>query len=262
MTIIRGVTISEAPCCGRHYASPRYLSIHIGLSNQWSDGWHEDGHIWGNVEGLCECSCGHYLVRQRDLVHIGKAENTDLPYLEPIEAHRLPKCIEASQGTELERTARLVHWRFLNQHYRDTYNEQRILHEARVRFEWEQANPDRRNWWQRLRGHPAPVYRPARDDIFPPLPFKPAALQIDNMQRLCELLVLADCNDDELLTLAELQRELGRFDESLATLRRVGEKQQNELYALIQSQATEENPAPMWVPGYLANCLNQAKTVT
>jgi hypothetical protein len=68
------------------------------------------------------------------------------------------------------------------------------------------------------------------------------------MQRLCELLVLADCNDDELLTLAELQRELGRFDESLATLRRVGEEQQNNLYALIQRLAAEETPAPMLVP--------------
>ena len=244
MTIIRGVTISEAPCCGRHYASPRFLSICIDLSNTWSDGWHEDGHIWGNVEGLCECSCGHYLVRHRDLVHIGKAENTNLPYLEPIEAHRLPKCIEASRGTELERTARLVHWRFLNQHYRDTYNEQRMLHEARARFEWEQANPDRRSWWQRLRGHPAPVYRQARGDVFPQPPFKPTEHQIDNMRHLCFLLEQADCTDHNLLTLAEVQRELGRFKEAQMTLQQVGDAQQNELYARIFQLANDKNTAP------------------
>ena len=64
--------------------------------------------------------------------------------------------------------------------------------------------------------------------------------------QLCELLI-EECSDDVLLTLAELQRELGRFDEALATLQRVGEAKQNSLYALIQRLASEENPAPMRV---------------
>ncbi len=246
MTIIQGVTISEAVCCGRQYASTRYLTIHIDFSTCWSDGWQEEGSIWGNVEGLCQCTCGQYLIHHRDLSYVGKAEQSNLPRLQAIEAYRLPKCIEETRGTDLERLARIAYWRNLNQTYRDTYFEQQALHEARAKFEWEQANPDRRSWWKKLCGQPAPAYRKAGGNVFPPPPFKPSARQVDNMSQLCELLI-EECSDDVLLTLAELQRELGRFDEALATLQRVGEAKQNSLYALIQRLASEENPAPMRV---------------
>lgn len=38
MTIIRGVRIVAAPCCGARYAAPRYLSMNFMASEYWTDG--------------------------------------------------------------------------------------------------------------------------------------------------------------------------------------------------------------------------------
>jgi len=50
MTIISGVRIVAAPCCGARYAVPRYLSVNFMASRYWTDGWRE-GSLMPNDEG-------------------------------------------------------------------------------------------------------------------------------------------------------------------------------------------------------------------
>jgi hypothetical protein len=50
VTIISGVRIVAAPCCGARYAVPRYLSVNFMASRYWTDGWRE-GSLMPNDEG-------------------------------------------------------------------------------------------------------------------------------------------------------------------------------------------------------------------
>ncbi len=51
MTIIRGVRIVAAPCCGARYAVPRYVSMNFMAFEYWTDGWC-DGSLMPNDQVL------------------------------------------------------------------------------------------------------------------------------------------------------------------------------------------------------------------
>ena len=71
MTIIRGVRIVAAPCCGARYAAPRYVSMNFMAFEYWTDGW-RDGSLMPNDEGLRRCKCGRFVL-MRDLVPFYRA---------------------------------------------------------------------------------------------------------------------------------------------------------------------------------------------
>jgi superfamily II helicase len=75
---------------------------------------------------------------------------------------------------------------------------------------------------QRLTGHKAPAYTRPNTPITCP-EFAPSVEQLDNMEKLCEL-ISKEGNIErviDMLEVAELHRELGRFDEAAHALSKV-----------------------------------------
>lgn len=252
MTRIRGKTIYEAECCGRQYAATSYASMNFMCSELWSDGWRE-GSLMPDSDGLWQCGCGQYHYWYQHMRQIGLSAQSDLPHLNLVPEHRLPQCIEQTRGTPLEVYARLAYWRSQNHEYREAFyalREAQQLIAKRDESDWHLANPDTRTWWQKLKGKPAPAYPHAAPKPIAMPAFTPSALQVENMQQLCELLTADSDGDSDLLIVAELQRQLGQFSASLLTLQQVPEDRSDEIHALIRHLAEAGNPAPGWVQGW------------
>ena len=66
MTIVSGVRIVAAPCCGAHYAAPRYRSMNFMAFEYWTDGWRE-GSLMPNDEGLRRCTCGQFILMKETI---------------------------------------------------------------------------------------------------------------------------------------------------------------------------------------------------
>ena len=115
MTMIRGVRIRATRCCGKQYASPRYLSMNFMAFAFWTDGWRENS-LMPNESGLRQCDCGAY-VRLRDMIDISEEEQSDLPSLSQIPGHLLRDCIERAVDKDMEVLARFAYWRDANHEY-------------------------------------------------------------------------------------------------------------------------------------------------
>lgn len=245
MTIVRGVTILAAPCCGARYVFPRYASINFSAFEYWTDGWRERS-LMPNDQGLRRCNCGQYVLT-KNLVEIETAESSDLPRMDHVPEEQLPDCIAHAKAQDLEVAARLGYWHFLNHPYRDSYRQHRDAEEAATKAAWLAANPDRRTWWDKLKGRKAPNYsRPAGSPFTQPA-FEPTAEQRENMVRLSELLLAWDATAPRPrypLELAELYRELGRFDEAEKLLQTLGETWDGVTSQLIATLSKVRQSAP------------------
>ncbi len=214
MTMISGVRIMAAPCCGARFSAPRYLTMNFMAFAYWTDGWRENS-LMPNGEGLRQCSCGKFLLL-KDLFEIDTAESSDLPSISRVSSELLPACIAEADSEELEVAARLEYWRDLNHAYRERYRTHRDAEEADNQATWEAANPDLRTWWDKLRGRKAPVYIRTETMRFTVPEFEPSSEQMQNMDRLCAIF----CNQHGSshsrsdITLAELYREQERFSEA------------------------------------------------
>lgn len=244
MTMVRGVRILVAPCCGQRYALPRYVSMNFMAFEYWTDGWRE-GSLMPNDEGLRRCKCGRFLLI-RDTVEVAIAETSDLPHLDHVADEALGECIANADSTQLEIAARLSLWRHLNHAYRDQYRQHRDAQEAATRAAWEAANPDRRNWWDRLRGRKAPMYSRPGNSPFTCPAFEPSPEQLQNMQRLTKLLIsdatTSGCGYRP--ELAELYREQSRFEDAKQMIRSIAERDVDVTSKLISRLINERQPAP------------------
>lgn len=246
MTMIRGVRIVAAPCCGARYAAPRYLSMNFMAFEYWTDGW-RDGSLMPNDEGLRHCQCGRFVLMQ-DLVEIETAETSDLPHIKYVPNELLPECIAKAASEDMEVAARLTYWRHLNHPYRQKYRQHRDSEEAATKAAWEAANPDRRTWWDKLRRRKPPIYRRPPDSPFTYPAFEPTEEQLQNMKRLSRIL-LAWGSDSRpgynSLALAELFREQGRFDEAQVIILSLDEDDEGVTSNLIEKLSKEKQSALM-----------------
>lgn len=233
MTRITGVRMLAAPCCGAHYAAPRYASMNFSAWEYWTDGWRE-GSLMPNDEGLRRCRCGRFLLSW-ELVEIATAEASDLPRIDPVAAELLPKCIAQAGSEDIELAARLGHWRHLNHAYRERYREHRDAEEAATRAAWLAANPDRRTWWDRLLRRQAPRYTRLAGSPFTCPPFEPTAEQLENLQRLGQMLQARGqhARRGPGLELAEVYREQARFEEAQAVIAAIAPAEGNVAGGLI-----------------------------
>lgn len=245
MTIIRGVRIVAAPCCGARYAAPRYVSMNFMAFEYWTDGW-RDGSLMPNDEGLRRCNCGRFVLL-KDLVEIETAESSDLPRMDHVPDDLLPECIANADSEDLEAAARLGYWRHLNHSYRDRYRQHRDAEEAATKAAWEAANPDRRTWWDKLRRRKAPSYSRPPGSPFTYPAFEPTDEQLRNMTRLSEILRAwgAASRPGHTMELAELYRELGRFDEAELVILTIDERDVGVTSNLITKLIKEKQSAPM-----------------
>ncbi|MBY0240259.1 MAG: hypothetical protein K2X55_13180 [Burkholderiaceae bacterium] len=216
MTIISGVRVMCSPCCGKYFSFPNYRSMNFSAFEYWTDGW-SDGVLMPVGEGVRTCTCGSlFLTRQCELIEVAESANFPSPGWARTEDFR--KHIARDLEQDLMLAIRLDLWRDLNHPYREEYRTHRENEENEIRMEWVEANPDRRNWWDKLRGKKAPIYhRPIDRSITFPR-FQPSVEQLDNMKELTELLMQRTLGDGDSLLLAELLREQGRFEEARRTI--------------------------------------------
>jgi len=246
MTMIRGVRLLAAPCCGARYAEPRYLSMNFSAHAFWTDGW-RDNSLMPNGTALRRCTCGRFILMS-DLVEIGTDTDSDLPQVSEVPEEQLPECIKALTEVPVEIAARLWYWRLLNHPYRHKYREHREAEEAATEAAWRAANPERKTLaslrWARK---PRPYVRP-RNSPFTYPPFEASNEQLENMARLTELLQAGGASHlpwGHELTLAELLREQGRFEEARASLAMISNDQNDYAHKLISKLIEEQEPAPM-----------------
>lgn len=245
MTMIRGVHIVAARCCGARYAIPRYLSMNFTSAEHWTDGWREQS-LMPNDEGLRRCRCGRFVLL-RELVRIEPAEPGDLPSLEHVPDEMVPTCIAQADGEEVELAARLTYWRFLNHPYRRRYREHRAAEEAATRTAWEAAHPDRRTWWDRLLRRPAPRYRRPPGSPLTHPSFEPTDEQGRNMERLTRILEArrAASLPGRESSLAELYREQARFEEAALVMAGIESERSDVTLDLMADLISRKETAPI-----------------
>ena len=90
MTMVRGVRILAATCCGAQYALPNYMSMNFSAFEFWTDGW-RDGSLMPNDEGLRRCQCGQFVLL-KNLVEVSTADDSTLPSLSHVSTRQLPEC--------------------------------------------------------------------------------------------------------------------------------------------------------------------------
>lgn len=245
MTIVRGVRILAAPCCGAGYKLPNYVSMNFSAFEYWTDGWREFSPM-PNDEGLRRCQCGQFVLL-KELVEIETAETSELPPIDHVPAELLPECIAQASSEDLELAARLGYWRHLNHPYRERYRQHREAEEAATKAAWEAANPDRRTWWDKLRGRKATSYSRPPGSPFTYPAFEATDEQLQNMKRLSDILLerRAASRRRYTLELAELYREQGRFDEAEQVILTVDDRDVDVTSKLVARLIQEKQPAPM-----------------
>ena len=242
-----------AACCGTRYALPGYVSMNFSAFEYWTDGWRE-GSLIPNDEGLRQCKCGRFVLLGA-LVDIDLVDASELSRPVHVPNEMLRACIaqaDSEDGSEeVELAARFTYWRALNHPYRQRYREHRDAEEAVIKAAWQATNPDRRTWWDRLRGQPAPRYKRMPSDPLTYPAFEPTDEQLSNMERLSGILkgrlsaprprgasILA-------ANLAELYREQGRFGEAVLVMAGIESKRPDVTLELIAKLIREKQPAPI-----------------
>lgn len=226
MTRITGFTLIASPCCRTLYKTPQYGSINLSAMGYWTDG-HKEYGLMPSGGGLRKCKCGQfYLLREATSLNIEAGPET--PHTQFVDAADLADATQSTSPT-VELVARREYWKHLNDPYRELYRAHRQAEDQAAQEKWDAdwhaANPDRR-----------PVLRKFLDRVLrkkpacpPPLdtrPFsaplyQPSALQIQNMERLLELILekTYEPYGPDMLEVAELYRELGRFAEATDALK-------------------------------------------
>lgn len=246
MTMVRGILVLVAPCCGAQYAFPNYVSMNFSAFAYWTDGWRESSPM-PNDEGLRLCKCGQFVLLN-NLVKVDAGESSDLPCLDHVSTALLPDCIEKAVDEEMEIAARIEYWRHLNHEYRERYREHRDAEEAAIKAGWNAANPDNRSWWAKLRRVKPPSYCRPTNSPFTYPPFEPTSEQLENMARLTEVLTYwgdASGGGKYILQLAELYREQGLFEEAESMIRKVADDAVGVTTQLIARLIEDKDTAPM-----------------
>jgi len=212
----------------------------------WTDGWRH-GSLMPNDVGLRRCNCGR-LVLLNELVEIKAVESSDLPRIEHIPEEAFVNCVDEADSEEIEAAARLGYWRYLNHSYRQKYREYREVEEAAAKAAWEAANADARTLWDKLRGRKSLSYSGPQNSPFTYPVYEPSDIQYRNMERLSQILLAQGTGSPYgggPLTLAELLREQGRFDEAQRIISTIDKKDEGVTGDVISRLIEERQQAPM-----------------
>jgi len=226
MTRITGFTLVASPCCRTLYSTPQYGSINLSAQGYWTDGAKEHGLMPGGG-GLRKCKCGQFYLL-REAISLGFESGPETPHTQFVDAADLADATQSPRKA-VELVARRQYWMHLNDPYRDLYRAHRATEDQAAQEKWDvdwyAANPDQRSAWRKvvdrlLRKKPA-VHPPMDARPFSVPPYQPSELQLRNMERLLELIFekLYEPYGPDMLEVAELYRELGRFDEAADALK-------------------------------------------
>ena len=178
--------------------------------------------------GLRKCKCGQFYL-QREAIKLGLDAEADTPQTEFVDAADLADATQ-SQSPTVELVARREYWKHLNDSYRELYRSHRQAEDQAAQekwnADWHAANPDTRpvlrKFLDRIQRKKPASPPPMDTHPFWVPPYQPSELQIRNMERLLELILqkLHEPYGPDMLEVAELNRELGRFQDALDALKR------------------------------------------
>lgn len=219
MTRITGFTLVASPCCRTLYSTPQYGSINLSAQGYWTDGAKEYGLMPGGG-GLRKCKCGHFYLL-REAISLGFEAGPETPHTEFVDAADLADATQSPSPT-VELVARRQYWMHLNDPYREFYRAHRKAEDQAAQekwdAEWHSANPDTRPVLRKfldlvLRKKP-PSPPPMDTRPFSAPPYQPSVVQVENMERLLELILekTHEPYGPDFLEIAELYRELGNFE--------------------------------------------------
>jgi tetratricopeptide (TPR) repeat protein len=225
MTRISGFTIIASPCCRTLYSTPEYGSINLSAMGYWTDGAKEHGLMPGGG-GLRKCKCGRFYLLS-EATSLGLEAGPETPHTQIVDAADLADATQTTSPT-VELVARRQYWMHLNDPYRELYRAHRQAEDQAAQDKWDAdwnaANPDQRSEWRKLADQllrKKPAAPPPMDTRpFSAPPYHPSELQVQNMERLLELILeeLHEPYGPDMLEVAELYRELGRFEEAADAL--------------------------------------------
>jgi hypothetical protein len=143
----------------------------------------------------------------------------------------------------------------LNDPYRELYRAHRQAEDQAEQEKWDAdwhaANPDQRSAWRKIAdrlSRKKPVTPPPMDTRpFSAPPYQPSDLQVQNMERLLEL-ILEKSNEPygpDMLEVAELNRELGRFEAAADALSQCPADDIGVPEKLMESLISEGQRAPI-----------------
>lgn len=210
MTRIVGKSLIGTPCCHSVYYTPLYGSINYSATAYWTDGYKENS-LATSVDGLRKCKCGAFYFL-KDAVGLGTNTDPDIQPAQPVLAADLADATLSDQKP-IELAARLAYWHYLNHPYREQYRAHRDkLNKKPTRIQ--ALSKNLLDWMTINKKPPADPNKP-----FSMPDYQPSQLQIDNMERLLELLLnIENEAKTNLIDIAEIYRELGRIDQASAAL--------------------------------------------
>jgi hypothetical protein len=171
------------------------------------------------------------------MIDISEEEQSDLPSLSHIPGHLLRDCIERAVDEDMEILARFAYWRDANHDYRETYKAHRDAEEEENKLAWDAAQRESQSWWKRALRLPTPDYVRTATSRFTVPRFEPSDAQIENMTILSGRLLASqrDKPKAHALDLAELYRELGRFEEAWIQISKIPENEIGTTSKLISN---------------------------
>lgn len=253
MTRVSGRKLIASPCCHTLYAMTSYMSVNYSSFAFWTDG-KRDGSLMPNDSGLRKCQCGNYFLQSQSVMLEIPADD-DREFAPHVHTSDLINAIATANSEKVEIAARRDYWMHLNDTYREKYCIHREAEDAQTdanwQNEWRHANPDDRsifkNLIDKLRGikPQLPPLNPNRPFTFPA--FQPTTEQAENMEKLIELLL----NSSERLhleypiELAELYRELGKFEYAIKLINGIKDEDQDSFSRLLLELSIEKTTAPI-----------------
>jgi hypothetical protein len=150
------------------------------------------------------------------MIDIREEEKSDLQRMEHIPGELLQDCIKQAKDEDMEILARFAYWRYANHDYRKVYEAHREAEERQNKINWDTSQKELQSWWKKVFRFPTPEYTRSATSTFTFPPYKPSPEQIENMTRLSAMLLDTQKlkPNENAINLAELYRELGRFEEA------------------------------------------------
>ena len=203
--------------------------------------------------GLRKCKCGKFYLLS-EATSLGLEAGPETPHTKFVDDADLADATQSPRKA-VELVARRQYWMHLNDPYRELYRAHRQAEDQAVQEKWDAdwraANPDQRSAWRKvldrlLRKKPA-APPPMDTRPFSAPPYQTSALQIQNMERLLELIIEKSHEPygPNMLEVAELYRELGRFEEAQDALKKCPADDIGVPEKLMESLIREAQSAPI-----------------
>jgi hypothetical protein len=243
MTSISGYRVMASPCCGSRFVAPRYASMNYSAHESWTDG--QCVQSLAPTDGgsrQCECDAYFLLRNAKEVIEVSAEEKqATKPALKVVD-EKLASLFTLTLTEDVELVVRRRYWRYLNDPYREIYRAHRKAVDSAAQ-KAKGSNTLRAQLAGKLRSVTAPELFAPPSRAFTVPPYSLTQHQKGNMQKLLHLLQKSEQPDP--VEVAELHRELGRFDEATAALQACTEDDSGFTSKLLAKMIDDRTTAPV-----------------